>query len=641
MVITMLGIPIINRKSTKETREDYLHELKRAGADRVFLCPSNPFGRQPELDNEISHLAENIRYYRENGLEVGVWINGFGHGGDLVGPYVAQAQNFTKLRGLDGGEAGDSFCPLDPAFRACIADLIRRIAEAGPSLIMIDDDLRISMHGAVGIGCACPLHLAMLSERLGREITREELSETLFAGKADELRKTWLEVQAESVRIYCRDMRAAVDAVDPAIRLGHCACLTTWDVDGIDSIEISRILAGGTKPFLRLIGAAYWANMNAFGTKGLGTIIELERMQAEWCRQYAPEIEIFSEGDVYPRPRYVVPSSYVEGFDQALLASGALSGILKYMIDYCHAPLYETGYIDRHEANAPLRREISAYFADGDCTGVTLFEPLHTIADLDCTELHAGDLLNKITRPALKLTSCCAIPTTYVRATGRPVVLFDEAAKYADDELLSHPLILDITSAKLLTEKGMDVGLCSAVPADNAGSEYFLDWDETIPTGAVRGCYRAELKPSAQVLSTFRSGNAEYPAAYLYENASGQRFFVYTCRAMLAFDNAVFLRCYPRQKQFFDAFAWLSGKPLPVSLPRQPGLYALCKEAGGRLTAGLWNFWIDPIVPKDITLDKAYEKITFFGGAEGVLDGNVVHLTSMIPAYGFAGFAVE
>ena len=637
----MLAVPIINGKSTKETREDYLHELKRAGADRVFLCPSNPFGRQPEHDNIIVRLAENVRFYKENGFEVGVWINGFGHGGSLVGPYVAQAQNFTKLRGLNGGEAGDSFCPLDPAFRACIADHIRRIAETGPSLIMIDDDLRISMHGAVGIGCACPLHLAMLSERLGREITREELAETLFAGKSDELRKVWLEVQAESVRVYCRDMRASVDSVDPSIRLGHCACLTTWDVDGIDSIEISRILAGNTKPFLRLIGAAYWANLNAFGTKGLGTIIELERMQAEWCRQYAPEIEIFSEGDVYPRPRYLVPSSYVEGFDQALLASGALSGILKYMIDYCHKPLYETGYIDRHTANAPLRKEISEFFADGDCTGVTLFEPMHTISDLDCTELSWDDLLTKITRPAHKLTSCCAIPTTYVRAQDRPVILFDEAVKYADGDLLSHPLILDITAAKLFTAKGVDVGLRKAEPVDGISAEFFPDWDERIPTGGVRGAYAVDVNEKAAVLSHFVSGDRKLPAAYTYENADGQRFYVFCCRAMLAFDNNVLLRSYPRQKQFFDAFAWLSGKPLPVSLPRQPGLYTLCKEHEGRLTAGLWNFWIDPIVPKDITLDRVYSKITFFGNASGVLDRNVVHLTSSIPAYGFAGFSVE
>ena len=52
----MLSIPIINRKSTAETRPVYLSELRRAGADRVFLFVDNPFGDEPALEAGLSNL---------------------------------------------------------------------------------------------------------------------------------------------------------------------------------------------------------------------------------------------------------------------------------------------------------------------------------------------------------------------------------------------------------------------------------------------------------------------------------------------------------------------------------------------------------------------------------------------------------
>ena len=56
----MLSLPIINGQSTAKTRPAFLHELRRAGVDRVFICPGNPFGNEERLRTEMALLTENI-----------------------------------------------------------------------------------------------------------------------------------------------------------------------------------------------------------------------------------------------------------------------------------------------------------------------------------------------------------------------------------------------------------------------------------------------------------------------------------------------------------------------------------------------------------------------------------------------------
>lgn len=158
----MLSLPLINGQSTAKTRPAFLHELRRAEIDRVFICPGNPFGNERQLDAEMALLTENINYYKENGFEVGVWIGGLGHGGTLAHEQAKAAQDYTLLVGLaSGGSSMDSFCPTDPAFFAMYSNYVRRLALAGAPMIMIDDDLRLALHGPVGLGCACRRHLAM------------------------------------------------------------------------------------------------------------------------------------------------------------------------------------------------------------------------------------------------------------------------------------------------------------------------------------------------------------------------------------------------------------------------------------------------------------------------------------------------
>lgn len=605
----MLSIPIINNCSNDTNRHIFLAELKRANADRVFLFTNTRFASAEVRAGEMQLLSENIRYYKENGLEVGIWVQGFGHGGALAHETKLLTADYTRIVGLgNGGTSDDSFCPADPGYFKAFADEVCDVARAGARMIMIDDDLRLALHGPVGLGCACERHLAMFNERAkaagetDHDMTREELAAVLFTGKSNPLRKIWLDLMGDTLRTFAKDLRAALDEVDPTVRLSICACLPTWDVDGVDSIELAKLFAGNTRPFLRLIGAPYWNDMHVFHTFGLGSIINIERMQLAWCRESGLDIEVFTEGDAYPRPRFNVPESYLEGFDQVLLADGLSDGILKYMNDYTANPEYERGYIDRHVHFAPLRREINAAFEGKECAGVYVFEAMHKLHDADCTGLSEGEIVSRFTPASANFVNQTALPVSYVRNEyTKAALVFGENAKYIDSETAKMPLILDSVAAQILTAKGMDVGL-----------------DKT-------------------------DGNEE---GFFYTNADGISYLFYPyCAEEHRRDPDSFChqnwKRYGVQAKLFDSLKRMTDGAIPAAAAGEPGAYVLCKKSGSEMAVGIWNFGSDYLMPKKIELDGVYGEIVPIGGTKVTLDGNTASVDGIVAPYCFAGFIVR
>ena len=642
----MISIPLMNRLSTAETRPKYLAWLKRAGAGRVFVCPGNPFGDGEQLEAIRRQLSENIAYYTENGLETGVWINGFGHGGMLAHEVRARVGDYTRIRGLgNGGESDDSFCPLDGRFVSMYRAYVRMIAEAGAKMIMIDDDLRISMHGPVAIGCACPAHMAEFNRRAAgagiadHEYTREELAGILFTGGPSPLRKIWLGLMGDTLRNFCAALREELDSVDPSVRLGHCACLSTWDTDGADSITLSKILAGSTRPFLRLIGAPYWNNGHPFGTTGLGSIVDLERMQFAWVREAAPEIELMSEGDVYPRPRYNTPSSYLEGYHQALTADG-FPDILKYMLDYSYDTDYETGYVRRHELTKPLRDAIAEAFRDTEPAGVYVYEQMRKLADMDCAGIPEGTLSYRLMPAAANFADAVSLPISFVRSPyTKTAMIAGENAKYAPDEVCRMPLILDCAAARILTARGYDVGLAGCVPMGKPGPETFPD-GRVMPVDTDGRFYQLTPAEGAVPDSFYPDGS---PAAYRYERKeeNGGPVIVYA----FDFDSVSFgsamIRNYCRGEQLFRL---ASG--IPAKVAKEPGAYVIARRSADRLAVGIWDFGPDTVCPEEIALDETYSSLRPIGDVPGVSlrlspDGTRVLVSGAIPPYGFAGFVAD
>jgi len=69
-----ISVPLFNINVQRNNREKALKQLKRFDANRVFLSLDTY-----ELDNvkreiALAELADNCRFFKENGYEVGAWI---------------------------------------------------------------------------------------------------------------------------------------------------------------------------------------------------------------------------------------------------------------------------------------------------------------------------------------------------------------------------------------------------------------------------------------------------------------------------------------------------------------------------------------------------------------------------------------
>ncbi len=637
----MLSVPVINRLSTRETRADYIRWFEAVRADRIFLATE---GTSADLetgnDASIALFAENIAAYRARGYEVGIWINGFGHGGELSPEVYARTAPMTRIRDLEtGAEVSDSFCPLDPAHRANYTANVKRLAQTHPDLIMIDDDLRLSGHGSVRIGCACPRHMALFNERAraagicDRDMTREELAAVLFTGKPTPHRRVWLSLMGDTLRDFASAMRRAVDSVDPAIRLGHCAVLSTWDLDGVDSIELARIFAGETKPFLRLIGAAYWENLHAFRITNLGAVTDLIRMQTAWCRAAAPEIELMSEGDVYPRPRFNVPASYVESYHQVLTADG-LPDILKYMFDYGYEPDYETGYCRLHIRKAPLREAIAEAFANTEAAGIYVYEAMHKLADADLTGYTGYDCFNRFTPVSVNFLSRLGLPAAWERTRYTPTTLvFGENARHIPAEAMGENLILDAVAARHLLVRGFDIGLASVEPMPAPATETLGLPERCYPTDPGARFFRLIPKGDARVLGVYDTGDAAVLALSL---PSGKTALIYAFdMETVSFDSA-YMKNDARRRQLLD----LDELEIPVDLP-EPRLYVLCRRNEEKTAVGIWNFHVDIGLPQAaIRVIGPGEggRVAPIGHTQIASAGGVVSVEDEIPPFCFAGF---
>ena len=630
-----ISVPVVLANLEKNGgKERILAELRRIGATRVMLALGALSTDRQEREKELVLLRESCQFFKQHGFEVGSWMWTFWCDGENA---------FTKMTAADGNVLQSFACPLDSAFLAFVREYIQGIARCGVDLILFDDDYRYGFLSKTGILCTCEHHMKKICAELGEEITPAELQRLSISGEKNKYRDAWMKVNGESLRAYAINARAALDEVDPTIRMGVCSCMSLWDNDGVDSETVCRLLAGNTKPFLRLIGAPYWAVKQSWGNR-LAHVFELERMERSWC---GDGIEIVCEGDAYPRPRTHCPAAYLELFDMAMRADGTTDGIMKYAIDYYSTVDYERGYIDRHCKNQAIYDGISAFFDGKTACGVRVYEAMQKLADMKIpSEVeNSYEIENIFFSPAARMLADCSVPSVY-QGEGVCGIAFGENVKYLPKDVFKKGLILDLRAAEILTDMGVDVGLARIGEKRRVTDESFDGGREQINMNRGADVYELEPDEKARVLSSFvihtskfSDGDRLIPACYFYENASGERFVVYAFHAY--FNNDQLWRSYARAGQLTQAVKLLSGKALPASCYGNPDLYMMCKknDDGDAMAVGLWNIFADSIPAPAVELDGAYTDIRFIN-CTGRLEGSRVVLSEMAP-YSFAGFEVR
>ena len=629
----LTSVPVMIRPDFD--REGTLKALKRSHADIVFLVLTRKMEYRFSPEEDLAMVRELIPYYEKEGFTVGVWIGeSVGHDWGTPGPY-------TPLVLQDGTPLHAAYCPLDRNFSHDICHWIAKVAGYGAKLLLIDDDFRLS-RGTYGMTCFCERHRRAFAEAVGMADLPDALRvrDLVYTGAPSRYRDAWLTLSGDTLRNFARKIRAAVDEVDPKITIGFCGCLSTWDLDGVESSELAGIFAGeGNRPFLRLIGAPYWIAINPPDRK-MHDVIDFERMEAYHVKDLG--MTVLSEGDSYPRPRYAVPAVYLEGFDTLLHADGNLDGIHKYTVDYYASPSYEEGYYRAAEENRPIHEAIDRLFGGKHTVGIRHPAVMRTLRDAELPDTFAtpGYGIND----GACFVSSCSLPLTFGEEGEYPAVVFGEEARHVARKFLKGGAILDLNAAKILEKRGIDVGLERVGDPLLSPVELFRDSGERVFLfGGTK--WRTEPKSGATVESDFIDADGtRVSGTYSYTNADGDSFLVLPFTVKRVGDRREesvigIYESYERQKQV-AAFARRIGRPLPAECPGYPDLYLLCKDGEGRRTVGLWNFFADTAHTPRVFLSERPKKITGTIACDATLDENSVTLSDIAP-HGMAAFEVE
>ena len=625
-----LYVPIMNMNVNEDNFDGYIKELSKIKVDTVFIA----FERAPlylkgeEQKRYFDHLKKNVEFFAKNNYKVGVWIDSYGFGANLPAGQAEIAKDFVRIKSVAGRyyAEGDAMCPEDENFVSLYCEHVKRIAKLGVDMIMLDDEYCLSVRP--GLGCFCDLHIKLLEDELGEKLEFDSLKQLIFSGGENKYRNAYIKIMGESNIKFAKAVREAVNSVNKSIRVGFCAGFSSWDIEGVDAIELAKALAGDTKPFLRFTGAPYWTAkpVNRFRGQSLAGVIEDVRAQEALSRDSG--VEVFIENDSYPRPRYITPSSLIECFALAMRASGG-AGELSYLMDYVSSPEYETGYMAHRIYNKPLYDFIDKHFDDKTCVGVKVFNQMRKIQKQDIPEYFSEyDILASHFNRGAEFLAINGIPTCYEDNLDCGAA-FGEDARYV--KTFCKKMVLDAKAAKILSEMGYDLGFnemnALATPRfEKFGKERIL---LTYGTSAY-GYFDFKLKDNAKVLSTFEIDDVQYPSAYTY-HSNGVEFLVLCFDVNVVPHQSAVLRSYLRAEQLRNFFGGFS------SIEKSNCLYQICKKGNGETALLFMNLSENPIINGEISLDDYYTEMeTSFVDAE--LVGNKIKVNTFIAP--FATFAI-
>ena len=551
VVVTQVPLDYFN----DSTASGYLTSLKEAGVSVVLVSATDIFQTGAEREALMDRLHDALAFFREGGFEVGVWTSSLGYGY----PVPAVESRYPGRRHLTdfNGATSGAYCATDTLFRDLIRQNVQDFARAGARFILMDDDLVQSVRP--GFTCVCEGHLAMMEEATGRAFSREQVRD-LFTGAPNEDRNTFLDVMGKSMMDFCRVLRDAVDEIDPDIVMAICSSYTHFDAEGVDMAELSELLAGkGHQAFLRLSGATYWPNVAPrFPGESLGDVTDFVRMQIGWYRDR--DIILFDENDPYPRDSKIVPASWCELYDKIMMANG---GVNRHKYMFCFKPVSpEKAYLDAHMANLQDDKTLLGMFKGTVPCGFRVWNSEHLLRDVRLPDTYPGNgpmMVLASHSAAAVFLGANSIPVCF-EGTGGPGIVFGDQARLLPPEAIGSGLILDVPAAKALAERGIDVGLSSALPLPVPEEEAFNGTTETF--SATAGSFYG-LVPregiDATVMSEFVIGGERFPSCLVCKTADGV-FAIYG----------------------WDGYSMLTAAPRPWNAPeRAEQLEAIYREMAG------------------------------------------------------------
>ena len=580
--------------------------------EALFFVPLTPEG-DPVID-KAKIAGEKFKVFSdklaERGLKCGILVQAtIGHGGRL-----RQRAPYQSLVGLTDGRETFTTCPYDEDFRHYIKESMKTLASYAPSSIMVDDDFRLIAHRATR-GCACPLHLRAIGQRLGREIDRETLAALLEEKSAEGERtmKAYYESVVDSLVGAAKAMREGIDEVDPHLQGSFCACGDLCE----GAEEIAKVLAGEGNPVIVRINNG---NYTPAGARGVSSFVSRAATQMAVMKNGVDSF--LAETDTCPHNRYSTSASSMHTHFTLTILEGA-SGC-KHWITRLPAfePRSGEAYRRKLARYAGFYRELSRLYPTLDFKGCRI--PLPDRAVIPTVPFSQYKMVSENNAWASCVLERLGLPHYYSSKKGGAVCLDSARDSYFTDEeireMLSGTVLLAAESAENLIARGFGDQLgvdVLPIPTENRRAAT----ERIFANGEKCSCMMNlhELRPKSEKLKVkstvmeFPDGKTElplFPGVTVYENPLGGQSVVFsgTPRAFFNHVEAFSFLNESRKLQLIEILCECGH--LPVYYPDDAEVYlkaALTED--GNLFCAFVNIGLDPIEEITLVPDRKIARI--------------------------------
>ena len=547
---------------------------------------------------------------KDSGVRVGVLVQSTaGHGWN--GKIQISREPWQHAVWADG-TSSPRWCQLDPDFRAYVLEAFRSISREKPAFLLVDDDF-----GPKNTEGFCPLHAARYNAVTGESRTADEWRRLANDGRLDDPVRRKMEESRRTVPIeFAKDIRAAIDSVDPTIPCGMC---TPAKGAGFTR-EVAFALAGpNTKPFVRIFNAVYGMQHPKDFLFQMQHLRQLEGMMEGIG-------ELVAEADTWPQNYWSENARYFSAhllFDVIYGLDGAKIWMSEFERpeDVGSQARYEKVFRDELPKRQALYDLMQARHPKfHGVTGVVNWGDWVS----DSVRCDAWDNPNPVREVFMPFGFPCEFAKPALKDPRNVFAISrDAVTKMTDDEVravLSHRAYVDASAAKELTRRGF--AELMGVEATDGDADFYYNGERTADGSAVLRMMgddsSAFLKPVSgrvEVLSAFTyrdpfMGKADEkgPALTYFRNAAGGEVAV----AGWTFANAGFTYCswnkytkVMRKEQLVKVMDRLAGGFMPfVACENNHAISTWASLDDGSTLVTLTNLAVDDWRDLRVRLDR-------------------------------------
>ena len=358
-----------------EHLEEICQDIKYQYENGITDCPLFMMTLMPEgtpVVPKAEQLSEKYKLFRDrllaDNVPSGILVQAsIGHGYALN-----ERAPFQRYVGLADGEEVDITCPFDKGFHEYISHVMEILAACKPRVIMVDDDFRL-VNCRSGKGCACPLHMAEFNRRTGLSFSREELLAHVMGDSEEDarLREIFLEVEADSLRVAAKAMRAGIDRVDPTLPGLFCCVGNACEA----AVDIATILSGEGNPVVVRVNNG---NYTPHGARYVSNHMYRAAVQMSVMRAQGHVDAFLAETDTCPQSRYSTGAQSLHTHFTSTILEGA-SGAKHWITRGSYEPASGKAYRKILSKNAGFYRALAELVPQLKWTGCRI--PLCAVSD--------------------------------------------------------------------------------------------------------------------------------------------------------------------------------------------------------------------------------------------------------------------